>query len=79
MSSHQTFWPSQNLKSRLPLGPEALHPREFAPRDVLPAAGTLVLFDSVTLPHEVLATKSRERFAISGWFHEAQQPLVAGT
>ena len=67
------------LKSRLPLGPEALHPREFAPRDVLPTAGTLVLFDSVTLPHEVLATKSRERFAISGWFHEAQQPLVAGT
>ncbi|KAH8083856.1 protein kinase [Aureococcus anophagefferens] len=53
--------------------------RFFAPRDVLPAAGTLVLFDSVTLPHEVLATKSRERFAISGWFHEAQQPLVAGT
>ncbi|KAH8056990.1 protein kinase [Aureococcus anophagefferens] len=31
------------LKSRLPLGPEALHPREFAPRDALPGGGTLAL------------------------------------
>ena len=39
-------------------------------RDVAPEAGTLVLFDSVSLPHEVLPTKRRERFACSGWFHE---------
>ena len=44
--------------------------------DVDPLGGTLVLFDSVSLPHEVLATKSRERWACSGWFHEDQQPLL---
>mmetsp|Transcript_29737 Transcript_29737/g.58921 ORF Transcript_29737/g.58921 Transcript_29737/m.58921 type:complete len:101 (-) Transcript_29737:51-353(-) len=43
--------------------------------DVNPCGGTLVLFNSVTLPHEVLATKTRERWACSGWFHEDQQPL----
>mmetsp|Transcript_25702 Transcript_25702/g.31663 ORF Transcript_25702/g.31663 Transcript_25702/m.31663 type:complete len:407 (+) Transcript_25702:90-1310(+) len=43
--------------------------------DVEPRGGTLVLFDSVSLPHEVLATKSRERWACSGWFHEDQQPI----
>jgi hypothetical protein len=43
--------------------------------DVDPLGGTLVLFDSVSLPHEVLATKSKERWACSGWFHEDQQPV----
>jgi Rps23 Pro-64 3,4-dihydroxylase Tpa1-like proline 4-hydroxylase len=42
--------------------------------DVEPRGGTLVLFDSVSLPHEVLATKDRVRWACSGWFHEDQQP-----
>ena len=35
--------------------------------DVLPAAGTLVLFMSAELPHEVLPA-SRERLSITGWF-----------
>lgn len=48
------------------------HPGELV-LDVAPTGGTLVLFDSVALPHEVLATLERERWAISGWFHEAQQ------
>ena len=39
-------------------------------RDIAPDGGTLVLFDSVSLPHEVLPTRGRERFACSGWFHE---------
>ena len=39
-------------------------------RDFSPRAGTLILFDSVAIPHEVLPTKGRERFACSGWFHE---------
>ena len=47
---------------------------EYMVRDVAPLGGTLVLFDSVALPHEVLATVRRERFACSGWFHEDQQP-----
>ena len=41
--------------------------------DVEPAAGTLVLFDSVVVPHEVLKVKSGERLAIAGWFHEPVQ------
>ena len=40
--------------------------------DILPRAGTLVLFDSVSLPHEVLRT-NRERFGVQGWFHETIQ------
>jgi len=43
--------------------------------DVDPRGGTLVLFDSVSLPHEVLATKGKERWACSGWLHEDQQPV----
>ena len=39
-------------------------------RDIAPRAGTLVLFDSVSVPHEVLPTRGTERFACSGWFHE---------
>lgn len=38
-------------------------------RDIVPKAGTLVMFDSVSLPHEVLQT-NRERFGVQGWFHE---------
>ena len=41
--------------------------------EVPPLAGTLVVFDSVTLPHEVLPTVDRERYATSGWMHEDQQ------
>jgi len=44
-------------------------------KDVAPTGGRLVLFDSVALPHEVLATVERERWAISGWFHEVQQAI----
>lgn len=47
-------------------------------KDVAPLGGTLVAFDSVALPHEVLPTASRERWAASGWFHERQQPAPAG-
>mmetsp|Transcript_26353 Transcript_26353/g.29161 ORF Transcript_26353/g.29161 Transcript_26353/m.29161 type:complete len:490 (-) Transcript_26353:13-1482(-) len=38
-------------------------------RDIAPQGGTLVIFDSVSLPHEVLLT-NKERFGIQGWFHE---------
>ena len=51
--------------------------RFVVPRNIPPLAGTLVLFDSVTLPHEVLETRLRPRFAVSGWFHEDQQPHTA--
>jgi hypothetical protein len=42
--------------------------------NIPPLGGTLVLFDSVSLPHEVLPANGRERWATSGWFHEDQQP-----
>ena len=39
--------------------------------EVLPRAGTLVLFDSVSLPHQVQpVTGKRNRVAATGWFHE---------
>ena len=37
-------------------------------KEVVPKGGTLVLFDSKTVEHEVLAT-NRERLAVVGWFH----------
>lgn len=44
--------------------------------DIVPAAGTLVLFDSVSLPHRVLeVTGSRRRIAATGWFHEDSQSV----
>ena len=49
---------------------EAPPPGE-AIRDIRPVAGTLLLFDSVAVPHEVLAvTAERPRVACTGWFHE---------
>jgi hypothetical protein len=42
--------------------------------DATPAAETLVLFDSVTLPHLVMEVMgSRQRIAATGWFHEDSQ------
>ena len=42
--------------------------------DIVPAAGTLVLFDSVSLPHQVQeVTGNRQRIAATGWFHEDSQ------
>ena len=43
--------------------------------DILPIGGRLVVFDSVVLPHEVLPCFEKERFAISGWFHEDQKHI----
>ncbi len=42
--------------------------------DVTPAAGMLVLFDSITLPHLVMEVMGlRQRIAATGWFHEDSQ------
>jgi hypothetical protein len=59
-----------SLRNRF-VSTEAIHDQ---PVDVLPTGGTLILFDSVAVPHEVLPTTRGERLAIAGWFHEAQQP-----
>ena len=45
--------------------------------DVPPVAGTLVVFDSVSLPHLVReVTGSRQRVAATGWFHEDSQQFL---
>ncbi len=60
-------------------GSEALASLATAPNsahsvDVLPEAGKLVLFDSVSLPHLVReVTGDRHRVAATGWFHEDSQ------
>jgi hypothetical protein len=40
---------------------------------VSPLGGTLLLFDSVAVPHEVLPTTRGRRFAMAGWLHEESQ------
>jgi len=48
--------------------------QESSTLDIVPAAGTLVLFDSVSLPHQVQpVTSNRQRIAATGWFHEDSQ------
>jgi hypothetical protein len=45
--------------------------------DVIPEAGTLVLFDSVSLPHLVReVTGRRQRIAATGWWHEDSTFLI---
>lgn len=41
--------------------------------DVPPLAGSLVVFDSATVPHEVLRTQ-RPRVVLAGWLQEVRQP-----
>ena len=54
---------------------QKLHANDETAVDIPPTGGTLVVFDSVALPHEVLATIGRERWATSGWYHEDQQAV----
>lgn len=43
--------------------------------DIQPKRGSLVMFDSVVVPHEVLVVKGGVRTALAGWFHEQTQPI----
>lgn len=52
-----------------------LAPPGSAIDDVVPRRGSLVMFDSATVPHEVLAVKGGVRPALAGWFHEQTQPI----
>ena len=56
------------LRAYAPLGGKA-HGDAFV--DVQPTAGTLVLFDSARVAHEVLTTH-RERMLLAGWLHVEQ-------
>ncbi|WP_068825242.1 2OG-Fe(II) oxygenase [Pseudomonas sp. BMS12] len=44
-----------------------IYPHNHEPLDLLPQGGSLVLFMSAELPHEVLPA-SRERLSLTGWF-----------
>lgn len=43
--------------------------------ELIPKGGTLCMFDSASLPHEVLLTLHGERLAVAGWFHEIVPPI----
>ncbi len=46
--------------------------------DIAPIRGSIVMFDSVSLPHEVRVVKQGTRAAAAGWFHEQTQPIPEG-
>jgi hypothetical protein len=58
-------------RSRAPFNTESV--------EVVPRGGTLCLFDSVSLPHEVLPTYKGKRLAVAGWFHEVVTPMTDST
>jgi hypothetical protein len=43
--------------------------------DVAPLRRSLVMFDSVSVPHEVLTIRKGTRRALAGWFHEETQAI----
>jgi len=64
-----------DVSSSQPLAPS--EPDSFEHFDIIPEGGTLVLFDSVSLPHQVLpVTAKRPRIAATGWFHEDSQLFI---
>jgi hypothetical protein len=48
-------------------------PQGSAVTDIVPTRGSLVLFDSVSVPHQVEVIKEGTRVALAGWFHEETQ------
>ena len=74
----------ERLRGRLPASCRAgfsgvadwAHPSQRS-TDVSAVGGTLVLFDSVCVPHKVLPITAGERLALGGWFHEAAQDYPA--
>lgn len=59
-------------------GELTIYPGNGQPLKIQPKGGTLIIFDSVTLPHEVLPTNS-PRYSATGWFVSHENPaLTAG-
>lgn len=57
----------------MPAWQEGRQPAGSKEQITSPRGGTLVLFDSVALPHDVMTTLRGERLALAGWLHERQQ------
>jgi hypothetical protein len=53
-------------------------PRGSETVDIVPLRGSLVVFDSVQLPHQVEMIQSGTRLALAGWFHEKTQEFPEG-
>lgn len=51
--------------------------RRWSVVDVEAVGGTLLLFDSVCVPHLVLPVTAGQRLALGGWFHEPSQEYAA--
>jgi len=51
--------------------------RRWRAVDVEAVGGTLLLFDSVCVPHLVLPVAAGQRLALGGWFHEPSQEYAA--
>ena len=51
------------------------NPAGSDPQITPPKGCSLVLFDSVSLPHEVMETIEGERIVLAGWLHERQQDV----
>eukprot|EP01038_Epipyxis_sp_PR26KG_P007322 gene7322-9976_t len=64
-----------NLIEDIELWARGSEPIGSKPIEISPKGGRLVLFDSVSIPHEVLETRQGERVALAGWFHEKVQTL----
>ena len=61
-----------------PISPNNKEDEPLFALNILPTGGTLVLFDSVSLPHLVQAvTGNRPRIAATGWFHEDNSQFPA--
>jgi hypothetical protein len=52
---------------------EGKDPRGSVVEDISPMRGSLVIFDSVSVPHQVEEILKGRRVAMAGWFHEQTQ------
>ena len=59
----------------IPAWEKGKNPLGTVPHITSPLGGSLVLFDSVCLPHEVMETRKGERLVLAGWLHEEQQSV----
>ena len=59
----------------IPAWEKGKNPLGTFPHITTPLGGSLVLFDSVCLPHEVMETMKGERLVLAGWLHEEQQAV----
>lgn len=53
-------------------------PQGSEPTHICPTRGSLVMFDSVAVPHQVEVIKQGTRTALAGWFHEETQAFPDG-